>query len=575
MLKRAFQFSSLAVLMMVWPWASALAQISPTQDAFTNTASPGTNYGANALLNVKSNKEISYIQFDLASIPSSASVAQATLKLYVNAVTTAGSFNVDYVNGSWSETTITHNLAPVLGTTIASNVSLAATGKNQFVLVDITPALQAWLNGSQANDGIALVGNGTFNANFDSKENTTTSHPAELDVVFAGGGTITGVLTGSGSGLTGGGSSGTLNLSLTTACASKQILQWSGSAWTCSDAGTGTITGVTAGTDLTGGGTSGNVTLNLDTTKVPQLNTANTFTGNMTVAGSVDVGSLSVSGQVSAGSIFTNGAYYVQDFPFAFGSNSLGNAFLGFAGNMNATGGGNTGIGLDALSSLVSGTGNVALGPLALGEDTLGSSNTAIGAYALPAATTDNNNTATGYESLFSNANPNANYNTANGAYSLYSNVGGQQNTASGYAALYANTTGVGNTGFGIEAVKNNQTGSDNTAIGAYALDNSDSGSNSNTAAGAYALDGSSGSNLTCIGYGCNAGAGAVFNATAIGAHSVVNQSNSLVLGGTGEYAVKVGIGTAAPSNILTIARGAGHPVSDSWESRAFARRFL
>ena len=44
--------------------------------------------------------------------------------------------------------------------------------------------------------------------------------------------------------------------------------------------GGGTITGVTAGTDLTGGGTVGNVTLKLDTTKVPQLATANTFTGN-------------------------------------------------------------------------------------------------------------------------------------------------------------------------------------------------------------------------------------------------------------------------------------------------------
>ena len=93
----------------------------------------------------------------------------------------------------------------------------------------------AWLKGSQANDGIALVANGSFNATFDSKENTTTSHPRELDVVFAGGGggTITGVLTGAGSGLTGGGTSGTLNLSLLNTCAASQVLQWNGSAWAC------------------------------------------------------------------------------------------------------------------------------------------------------------------------------------------------------------------------------------------------------------------------------------------------------------------------------------------------------
>jgi hypothetical protein len=39
------------------------------------------------------------------------------------------------------------------------------------------------------------------------------------------------------------------------------------------------------------------------------------------------------------------------------------------------------------------------------------------------------------------------------------------------------------------------------------------------------------------------------------------------VLGGTGKYAVKVGIGTTKPSNILTVAQGAGHPVSDGWET--------
>jgi len=45
----------------------------------------------------------------------------------------------------------------------------------------------------------------------------------------------------------------------------------------------------------------------------------------------------------------------------------------------------------------------------------------------------------------------------------------------------------------------------------------------------------------------------------------VVGASNSLVLGGTGQYAVKVGIGTATPSNVLTIAQGAGQPLSDGW----------
>jgi trimeric autotransporter adhesin len=102
---------------------------------------------------------------------------------------------------------------------------------------------------------------------------------------FPGAGTITGITTAAGSGLKGGGATGTLGLGLITTCASGQVLKWNGSAWICATAGTGTITGVKAGTGLTGGGTTGIVTLNLDTTKVPLLGAANNFLNNQTVTG--------------------------------------------------------------------------------------------------------------------------------------------------------------------------------------------------------------------------------------------------------------------------------------------------
>ncbi len=284
--------SMLVPLLCLFSWMSAYGQVTPIRDAFTNTATPTTNYGANVLLNVNGATEISYIQFDLSSIPANATVSQATLKLYVNGVGKAGSFNVDFVNGTWVESTITSSLSPALGTAIQSSVPITGTQKNQYILIDVTSAVQAWLSGSQPNDGIALVANGTTTTSFDSKENTTTSHSPELDIVFGG---IAGVATASGSGLTGGGTSGTLNLGLTTACAAKQLLQWSGTAWACASAGTGTIKGVTAGTDLTGGGTTGTVTLNLDTTKVPLLAGANIFTNNQSISGSGATFGLTVS----------------------------------------------------------------------------------------------------------------------------------------------------------------------------------------------------------------------------------------------------------------------------------------
>ncbi len=188
----------------------AQAQITLSGDSYTNTATPTTNFGAKALLDVESASQTSYIQFDLSSIPAGytgSNVTKATLKLYVNAVTKAGSFNVDYINGTWAEATIDANNAPALGSTIAASVPLTTMDKNQYILIDVTSAVQAWLNGT-ANDGIALVGNSPLNASFDSKESTSTSHAAELDIVFASGnGGITGINTASGSGLIGGGTS--------------------------------------------------------------------------------------------------------------------------------------------------------------------------------------------------------------------------------------------------------------------------------------------------------------------------------------------------------------------------------
>jgi hypothetical protein len=129
-----------------------------------------------------------------------------------------------------------------------------------------------------------------------------------------GDGTITGVTTATGSGLIGGGTSGTLDLSLTNACATNQGLQWNGTSWTCT--AVGTITGVTAGTDLSGGGTSGNVTLSLNTSATnalyARLAAANTFTATQNVNGSLIAnsnGSLGLWGESNTTSGTAAGVY--------------------------------------------------------------------------------------------------------------------------------------------------------------------------------------------------------------------------------------------------------------------------
>jgi len=187
------------------------------------------------------------------------------------------------------------------------------------------------------------VANSPLSASFDSKENTAQSHAAELDIVFSGNGTITGVTTATGSGLTGGGTTGTLNLGLTTACTANQVLQWNGSAWACATGGTGTVSSVGSGAGLTGGPITGSgtlsiatggvtnpmlanpslivnagagltgggvvtlggaTTLNVDTTKIPSLTASNGFTGSQNVTESSQVVAITAVQTASTGQTF-------------------------------------------------------------------------------------------------------------------------------------------------------------------------------------------------------------------------------------------------------------------------------
>ena len=348
---RGLQLGSLLVLFLtLFSLTVGHAQITPLQDSYTNSAAPSTNYGTAGTLNVEDAGPIdditiqnTYIQFDLSSIPSGytgADVAKATLKLYVNAVATPGAFYVINVVGPWTESgkgSITYNLNPGFAGNAITLVSLKTANVHDYINIDVTSALQGWLNDPESNYGLALVGDYPVNVSFDSKENTAESHPPELDVVYAG--TISGVNTASGSGLTNGGTSGTLDLSLLPCSTSGQILQWNGSAWQCSTVSTG-------GGGIGGGGT---------TSYLPIFNSASTVANSNVFQSGGNVGVGTTTPQAA---LDVNGAIAIGGQLFAFGSptyNSTtqtgGSVFLGFAGSASSTAGQDTAVGGGALTA--------------------------------------------------------------------------------------------------------------------------------------------------------------------------------------------------------------------------------
>ncbi len=175
---------------------------------------------------------------------------------------------------------------------------------------------------------------------------------------FPGTGTITGVTTASGSGLQGGGTTGTLNLSVPSAgitntmlanskvtlnastaggltvpgamtlgdtytiglktCSANQVLEYIGTAWTCTTPATGTVTSVATGAGLTGGPITGSGTLSIPNAGVTNAMLANskvtlnsgtgiTAPGAMTLGDTYTLSiNTAVVPQLTAANTFTN-----------------------------------------------------------------------------------------------------------------------------------------------------------------------------------------------------------------------------------------------------------------------------
>src|SRR4030095_9954621 len=186
---------SLAVLMLLPD--GALAQSALTDDAYVSLASRNTNHGANPSLKVSSSENV-YLKFTFSTLPANtpgSEVEKATLKFYVGKIEAAGKLDVYAVGGEWDESTITANNAPPLRAHVATTEQIGTDDEGKFLIIDITSLVQQWLGddgqgtNGLPNNGLALVAHPADPATrevaeitFDSKENSQTSHEAQLTI---------------------------------------------------------------------------------------------------------------------------------------------------------------------------------------------------------------------------------------------------------------------------------------------------------------------------------------------------------------------------------------------------------
>ena len=154
------------------------------------------------------------VQFDLSHLPAgttAANIAKATLIVFVTKLGSAGTVNFDTVSAStpWSEFTVNGNSGISAGSVVATSVAINTT--DAYIAIDATAAVQGWVATPGSNNGFIITPNTVsgVNVSFDSKESTTTSHPAVLSITLVGSGGAAGATGATGpTGATGAGTAG-------------------------------------------------------------------------------------------------------------------------------------------------------------------------------------------------------------------------------------------------------------------------------------------------------------------------------------------------------------------------------
>jgi len=416
---------------------SSFAQSALTDDAHTSTAPKSTaaNFGTNPNLNVSSSGNV-YLKFKLSStLPANtpgSEVERATLKLYIGNIMTAGRLDVYAVGGAWDESQITGNNAPPLGGLVTTTAQIGEDRRHKFLVIDVTSLVQQWLGddgqgtNGLPNHGLALVAHPIDPATpevasitFDSKENSQTSHEAQLNIQLERAADGLQKVEHDAS-LTGDGTSasplGVANGGINSVHLANDAVtggKIADNAVTTSELADGSVTSAKVAAPLSLTSADANFTLSVANTGAGAAITANgaintttqfNIGGNrvLSVSGSQFLPNSNIFAGVAAGASNTTGSSnsFFGYLAGADNTTSSANSFFGgFAGIRNTTGCCNSFFGGSAGFHNTTGAGNSFFGFAAGLNITTGSQNTFIGDFAgAGGAETANQNTCVGSE---------------------------------------------------------------------------------------------------------------------------------------------------------------------------------
>ena len=168
-----------------------LAAFSTSVLALTLPVSEDTSTSGNAFLARTAGKDTALhvsaarqglIRFEAGAFADSvaaADVSKARLILYLNSVAAPGALTLHRVKQDWSEHAAT---VPAYDPTPLATIPASSVVGKQFIIVDVTAAVQAWLREPGTDFGFAIAASGGARVLLGAKEGPGSGHPAQLQI---------------------------------------------------------------------------------------------------------------------------------------------------------------------------------------------------------------------------------------------------------------------------------------------------------------------------------------------------------------------------------------------------------
>jgi len=172
------------VLLAVLPMATAQAQDATlVGDTYIASDAPDSAFGAQERMLVDATRR-GLVQFELPAMQRGQVLRSATLTLFAGQVPRAGTIGVAILGARWIESAVTARTLPLSGTRRLTNIGVSAA--QSYVAIDVTSFVQTWIEGTPNHGFVITAEAAGTSAVFDTKESTATSHPARLELTWAG-----------------------------------------------------------------------------------------------------------------------------------------------------------------------------------------------------------------------------------------------------------------------------------------------------------------------------------------------------------------------------------------------------